>query len=94
MTREVLLSSSQATQAKQQGQDRYFEKMRNLYTYDLESDYASFNGNIACLSATGFKKILLTLPSPKLAILTIYKLLMMSIAGVYAWLKSLGKDIP
>ena len=94
MTREVLLSSSQATQAKQQGQDRYFEKMRNLYTYDLESDYASFNGNIACLSATGFKKILLTLPSPKLAILTIYKLLMMSIAGVYAWLKSLVKGYP
>ena len=94
MTREVLLSRPKAEQPTKQAKDRYFEKMRSLYTYDMNSDYASFNGNIACLTATGLKKLYLTLPSPKLAILTIYKLLMIGIAGVYAWLKSLIKGYP
>ncbi len=90
MTREVLLPQNDL-QAKHK-KEHYFEKMRKLYQYNLDAPYFSFNGNIACLSTTGLTKWLLAWPTLKLTVITTYKLVMMVIAAIYAWLKSLFKE--
>ena len=92
MTREVLLPQNDL-QAKHK-KEHYFEKMRKLYQYNLDAPYFSFNGNIACLSTTGLTKWLVAWPTLKLTVITTYKLVMMVIAAIYAWLKSLFKGYP
>ncbi|MGD1917969.1 MAG: hypothetical protein ACFCAD_03235 [Pleurocapsa sp.] len=88
MTREILLPQ-QNSERENLKTEKYFARMRSLYQYDLNEPYFSFNGNIACLSTQGFKKWLITMPTLKLTILTVYKLVMMIIAGINAWVKSL-----
>ena len=68
--------------------------MRKLYQYDLSARNFSFNGNLAFLSTKGLGKWLVIWPTLKLTIPTIYKVVMMIIAGIYAWLKSLIKGYP
>ena len=87
MTRELLLSQEDTKEEKSRKQ-RYFNRMQKLYQYDLNAPYFSFNGNIPCLSTTGINKWLVVLPSFKLTLITTYKFVMMIIAGIYAWLKS------
>ena len=92
MTREILLP--QQDSEAQREREQYFEKMRSLYQYDLNAPYFSFNGNIACLSTTGLSKWLVVWPTLKLTVMTAYKVVMIVIVGIYAWLKSLFKGYP
>ena len=93
MTREILLPQENSKREDLK-KEQHFTKMRSLYQYNLKAAYFSFNGNIACLSTTGWKKWLVIMPSLKLSILTIYKTIMMIIAGLYAWIKLLFKGYP
>ncbi len=93
MTREIFLPQ-QDLETENQNREQYFARMRILYQYDLKAPYSSFNGNIACLSTTGFNKWRVMLPSLKLTIITAYKFVMSIVVGVYALLKSLFKVYP
>ena len=92
MTKKLLLPQNDPK--GKQKRERSFERMRKLYQYDLSAPYFSFNGNLAFLTTTGLGKWLVTRPTFKLTLLTIYKVVMMIIAGIYAWLKSLVKGYP
>ncbi len=92
MTRKLLLPQKDS-QGKQKRQ-RYLKWMQELYQYDLKLPYYSFNGNLAFLTTQGIGELLVTWPSFKLTVMTIYKVVMMTIAGIYAWLKSLVKGYP
>ncbi|MEL6495261.1 MAG: lipoxygenase family protein [Cyanobacteria bacterium J06623_7] len=86
--------SQQNLADKHQQAGQYLNRMRWLYQYDLQDPYASFNGSIACLSTKGIKKWLITMPSWRLAVMTIYKLVMLLLVGVYALIKSSLKGYP
>lgn len=92
MAKKLLLPQNNPQQ--NQTRERHFEKMRKLYQYDLSSPYFSFNGNLAFLTTTGFDKLLVTWPSLKLTVMTLYKVVMMIITGIYAVVKSLVKGYP
>ncbi len=92
MTRELLLPQNDPEE--KQKRERYLEKMRKLYQYDLNDKYYSFNGHIAFPTAKGRDKRRIAWPSLKLTAITIYKFVMMTIAGIYAVIKYLVKGYP